>query len=152
MQPMIPSGLAALAYGIQLAVAPVFLLTAVGALLGVLASRLGRIIDRARLLESRLPTLNDAALTPVYNELDTLARRVRIVNGCMALATGCAVLIAAVVAAVFVGELAHVDLSIPIAITFVAGLLSYIAALLLFLREVHIASTSFKVARVVSSS
>jgi Protein of unknown function (DUF2721) len=33
---------------IQLAVAPVFLLTALGTTLGVLASRLGRIVDRAR--------------------------------------------------------------------------------------------------------
>ncbi|HEU4621415.1 MAG TPA: DUF2721 domain-containing protein [Burkholderiaceae bacterium] len=146
--PLIPTGLAALAHGIQLAVAPVFLLTAVGTLLGVLAGRLGRIIDRARLLESRLPSLHDAALAHAYDELDTLSRRVRIVNGCMALATGCAVLIAVVVAAVFVGELAHIDLSVPIAATFVGGLLAYIAALLLFLREVHIASTSFKVTRV----
>ena len=44
-----------LAHGIQLAVAPVFLLTAIAAMLGVVSGRLARIIDRARVLEQRLP-------------------------------------------------------------------------------------------------
>ena len=141
----IPAGLVALAQGIQLAVAPVFLLTAVGALLGVLANRLARIVDRARLVDSRLERLEGPALADARAELATLSRRVRLINCCMTLATTCAVLIAIVVTGVFVGELAHLDLSIAIAITFVAGLMAYIASLVLFLREVHIASTSFRI-------
>ena len=41
-------------HGIQLAVAPVFLLTAVSGMIGAVAGRLARIIDRARLLEERM--------------------------------------------------------------------------------------------------
>ena len=44
----------AVAHAIELAVAPVFLLTGIAAILAVMMNRLGRIIDRARVLEDRL--------------------------------------------------------------------------------------------------
>ena len=45
---------AGIAAVIQLAVAPVFLLAAIAGLLGVMSTRLGRIIDRARVIERRI--------------------------------------------------------------------------------------------------
>ncbi len=45
---MNPSGILDVAHSIQLAVAPVFLLSAVGVVLTVLTNRMTRIIDRAR--------------------------------------------------------------------------------------------------------
>jgi len=47
-------GITAVAHAIQLAVAPVFLLSGIGAMLAVLTSRLSRIIDRGRALEAQL--------------------------------------------------------------------------------------------------
>jgi hypothetical protein len=41
----------AVVHAIQLAVAAVFLLSGIGAILAVMTNRLGRIIDRARVLE-----------------------------------------------------------------------------------------------------
>jgi len=58
---------------IQLAIAPVFLLTGVAALLGVMANRLARTIDRARDLEQRWAALNDKALAAA--RMDVLRRR-----------------------------------------------------------------------------
>jgi hypothetical protein len=49
------SQVSAIAHVIQLAVAPMFLLTGVGAINGVMAARLARVIDRSRVLEERLP-------------------------------------------------------------------------------------------------
>ena len=43
-------------HAIQLAVAPVFLLAGVGALLAVLTNRLARIIDRVHFIERQLET------------------------------------------------------------------------------------------------
>ncbi|MEO5741668.1 MAG: DUF2721 domain-containing protein [Vicinamibacterales bacterium] len=43
-----------IAHVIQLSVAPVFLLSGIGAILAVMTNRLGRIIDRARALEAQL--------------------------------------------------------------------------------------------------
>ena len=48
-------------HGIQLAIAPVFLLTAVSGMISAVASRLARIIDRARLVEDRAGASQDAA-------------------------------------------------------------------------------------------
>jgi len=45
---------------IQLAVAPVFLLTGIGAILSVLISRLGRIVDRGRVLREQRKVVDEA--------------------------------------------------------------------------------------------
>jgi len=47
------TGINAVAHAIQLAVAPVFLLSGIGAVLAVLTNRLSRIIDRGRALDSQ---------------------------------------------------------------------------------------------------
>src|SRR5260370_39817755 len=70
-------GINAVAHAIQLAVAPVFLLSGIGAMLAVLTNRLSRIIDRARLLESQLPTSASDAAASMHSELKTLARLAR---------------------------------------------------------------------------
>jgi hypothetical protein len=67
------SGLNDIAHGIQLAVAPVFLLSGVGVILTVLTNRLARIVDRARSLEGTLPPAGDTA-DEVQAELRTLSR------------------------------------------------------------------------------
>src|SRR5687767_10584369 len=85
---------ATITHGIQLAVAPVFLLTAVSGMIGAVAGRLGRIIDRARLVEDRALVATDPEwLARAGLELQQLRRRGRLANGCIALLTTCAFLI-----------------------------------------------------------
>ena len=50
---MLETHINGIAQVIQLAIAPVFLLTAVGTIIGVLSNRLARIVDRTRVLEDR---------------------------------------------------------------------------------------------------
>ena len=72
---------------IQLAVAPVFLLTAIGTLITALNNRLGRVIDRRRVLQERLAggthpapkSIRDDAAVEVRSELHRLARRARLI-------------------------------------------------------------------------
>lgn len=87
--------LATVTHGIQLAVAPVFLLTAVSGMIGAVAGRLARIIDRARFLENRLETgsVEKTRAAKMYGELRRLRHRGWLVNGCLALLTFCAILI-----------------------------------------------------------
>jgi hypothetical protein len=89
--------LSTVTHGIQLAVAPVFLLTAVSGIIAAVAGRLGRIIDRARFLENRLESGNvdEARSQRMYGELRQLRFRGWLVNGCIALLTLCAMLIGA---------------------------------------------------------
>ena len=133
-----------IAHAIQLAVAPVFLLAGIGALLNVLSSRLGRIIDRARKLEA--DTAQDAADRGALDqELRVLSRRARLINRAIGLSTGAALLICTIIAAVFLAALADFDVTILIALLFVAAMLGLIVALSSFLREVYLATANLRI-------
>jgi Na+/melibiose symporter-like transporter len=122
-----------LARAIQLSVAPVFLLTGISALLGVLSTRLTRVLDRARDLQNQtLPTKDD--------DLQVLKRRMRLLTRAIESVTVTGVLVAAVVAVTFVSAVAVVDLAAIVVPLFVLAMLSLIGALLLLLRDTQIAS------------
>ena len=129
-----------IAHAIQLSIAPVFLLSGVGALLGVLTARLGRIIDRGRRLEDRLAHSDDATLGELHAQFARLTRRARLMNGAISLATACALLISTVIVALFVGAMLRIDVGYVAAALFIAGMLALVGALLCFLREIYIAT------------
>ena len=127
---------------IQLAVAPVFLLTAVGTMIGVLATRLGRAIDRSRLLEDRVRQLQPEGQKAVREELDLLSRRVRLVYAAMVLAVICALFVGLLIAVAFVDAFINIDLSKFIGLLFIGAMVAFIFSLLVFLREIFLAVTS----------
>lgn len=136
-----------LAHVIQLAVAPVFLLTGIGALLSVLAGRLGRVIDRSRVLEGSGPCKDKAREALVTEEFVMLARRGHLINIAISLCTSSALLICLVIVALFVGAFLKTDLSIAIGLLFILAMLSLIGGLLFFLREIHHGMTVAPVGR-----
>jgi hypothetical protein len=127
---------------IQLAVAPVFLLTAVGTIIGVLSNRLGRVVDRSRLLEDRLRQLQPEGQRIAREELSLLSRRVRLVYGAMVLAVLCALFVGLLIAVAFVDAFIELDLSKFIGLLFIAAMLAFILSLMVFLREIFLAVTS----------
>ena len=135
----------ALGHVIQLAVAPVFLLTGVSALLGVLTNRLARIIDRARTLEDRLTPSAEVDQGRIHEELRLLSLRARLINNAVSLCTICALLICAVIVALFVGAFLSTDLSIPIGLIFTGAMLALFFGLVIFLREIHVATRSLRI-------
>ena len=134
------TGITSVAHVIQLAVAPVFLLTGVGALLSVLINRLGRVVDRFRALERALPEARDQALASARNEMAILERRARLIHWAIGFCTGCALLVCVVIATLFVGAITETQLPILIATLFIAAMLSLVAGLLCFLREIALAT------------
>jgi hypothetical protein len=136
------SHVAGVAQVIQLAVAPVFLLAGVGATLNVLAARIGRIIDRARAMEERLPHTSADDADVLHARLKVLSQRATLINRAIALCVLCGLLVSLVVASLFVSASLRIDLAMPIAVAFVIALLSLAAALVYFLREVFIATAS----------
>ncbi len=129
----------AISHSIQLAVAPVFMLTAIAALLGALATRLARIIDRARTLEDRLETDVVKHEAEIYVELKLLRKRGRIVNSSMILLTLSATLIGATVIALFLVETITLRSSVVVPWTFLGGVVMFVCALLCFLGETLLA-------------
>jgi len=139
------SNISTVAHVIQLAVAPVFLLTGVGAILGVLINRLGRVVDRFRVLERSLPDAAEHARIVQATEMDILAQRARMIHWAISLCTICALLICVVIGALFVGSVSANDLSVAIATLFIGAMLALIGALLCFLREIALATGSIHV-------
>ena len=138
------SGITDIAHGIQLAVAPVFLLSGVGVTLTVLTNRLARIIDRARSLEGSLSAVAEPAAGPIRAELRVLSRRARLVHRAITLSTTCALLICVVIVALFAGVALGRDLSWLIVVLFIAGLCAFIGALVAFLLEIRAATASLR--------
>jgi hypothetical protein len=127
---------------IQLAVAPVFLLTAIATIINVLITRLARAVDRRRVLEEHLPGYEGEGLAQATRELGMLGRRVHLVIWASALAVVSALLVCLLIGIAFVGAFLATDLSRALAILFVAALAGLTACLMLFLREISIASVS----------
>jgi hypothetical protein len=136
-----PLDTASVTHGIQLAVAPVFLLTAVSGMIGAVAGRLARIIDRARTVEDRARVSTDQEfLKRAHHELSELRLRGRLTNACIALLTTCAFLIGVTIILLFLGETTAVQIN-PYAVgSFLLGVVSFLLALLCFLVETVVAT------------
>ena len=132
------SALGDIGHVIQLAIAPVFLLTAVGTLLNVLVNRLGRSVDRRRTLVAALPGLQGEMAESARSELGFVARRVRLIYTAILLAVLCALLICLLIAIAFMDALFAADFSQVVAVLFVVAMIVLIGSLALFLREIHL--------------
>lgn len=137
----------AIAQLIQLAIAPVFLLAGIGALLNVLAHRLARVVDRARLLEAAFASYDEAERTRAGAELLLLDRRMKAANYAISACTASALFTCLVVAILFVSDLTHSGFGQAIAILFIVTMLLLIVGLLFFLHEIRIAMRSLRVRR-----
>jgi hypothetical protein len=131
-----------IAHTIQLAVAPVFLLAGLGQLLNLLATRLSRVIDRARWIELHFHELER---TRAVRELRLLDRRMSIVSTAITLCTVSAMAVCLVVGGLFVARLLGEGFGRAVAFLFVLAMVLLVAALALFLFEVHFANRSTRV-------
>ena len=140
----------AIAHVIQLSVAPVFLLTAIGTMLSVMTNRLARVIDRARVLEAKLETAPAEGVPHLHAYLATLSRRADLIGHAITLCTCTAVLVCTVIAILFLGDYLRYDMSIPVALLFILAMVLLVAGLINFLREIFIAKASLRIGPVAS--
>jgi len=137
--------IASIADVVRLAVAPVFLLSGIAALLNVLTNRLARIVDRARTLELQLAAAAEGRVATLQASLRRLARRARLVSWGIGLATASAIMISVVVVVLFIDTVVGVNLSAVVAVLFIAAMLALTLGLLCFLREVHLATLYLRI-------
>ena len=133
---------------IQLAVAPVFLLTAVAGMIGALTHRLARVIDRSRVLHKELMDegLKQSIRDSYNQELKNIATRGSFINVSMIFLVLCAIMIGLTILELFFAETSSGKLMVSafVLYTFVAGIGSFILALISLLIEVLIASYSIR--------
>ncbi len=147
------SDLDTVTHGIQLAVAPVFLLTAVAAMIGTVAGRLARIVDRARELEARIDASADEnPMAAEFTELGQLRTRGRLVNFCIALLTLGAILIGLTIMVLFLGETTEIQIFRVATVLFLTGVTCFLLALMCFLAETLIATRVLRFRRASHAS
>lgn len=128
------------AYVIQLAVAPAFLLTGIGAILAVMANRLARVVDRFRILSEDLDQRE-----PRHDmEMDVLLRRARWVHWAITFSTLAALFVCMLIAALFMGSEINSDPSRVVALLFITAMLTLIVGLLCFLREISLSTRAIE--------
>ena len=133
------------AYTIQLAVAPIFLLAGVGAFLNVCAGRLSRIVDRARDLEPRILETRGKEHDRLIGQIRILDRRMVLVSRAIFLAVLSAILTCAVVVLLFAAGLTGLSFGTPIAILFIATMVATGAGFFLFLIETRLGARAVRI-------
>jgi uncharacterized membrane protein YciS (DUF1049 family) len=134
-----------LAQTIQLAIAPVFLLAGIGAFLNVCASRLARIIDRARVVEEQVFATTGAEHDRKVRDINQLDRRMRVINLSIGLSVASGIAVSSVVALLFLAELFRFKLGGAVAILFILTMLLVIASLSCFLFEIRLAARNIRI-------
>jgi hypothetical protein len=140
-----PTDIALIARSIQLSLAPVFLLSGIGVLLGVLTNRLARVVDRARPLEDQLATADSATGAEIRARLVLFARRARLMNAAITFSTVSALLVALVVALLFMSAFIRFNLAVGVSALFVLAMIALVVALICFLAEIRIATTALRI-------
>jgi len=131
---------------ISLAVAPIFLLAGVGAILNVMTVRLGRVVDRARYLEELIEAGEHVdAHRRHQEELRCLSIRIQAVNRAIFATSASALLVCLVVALLFIEKLTGLKADLWVAVLFVATMTFLILGLAFFLREIAVATQTLKV-------
>jgi hypothetical protein len=138
------SGVAAIAHVIQLSVAPVFLISGIGAFLTVMTNRLARAVDRARALEAgQVPGPPDPAA--VHAELCTLSRRTKLMSFAIGASIITALLVSVVIVVLFLAAFFAFDASVAVALLFIGAMVALFAGLLAFLREILLATAALRI-------
>jgi len=133
------------AHAIQLALAPVFLLTGIAGILNVMAGRLARILDRGRqLTEHDLPRPVDGVGT-IDVELQSLERRRHLASAAITACTFSALLVCTVIAALFLEVLLQVEMKWLVGLLFTGSTVALVVGLAYFLREVHLATQTVRI-------
>jgi hypothetical protein len=131
------------AHAIQLALAPVFLLTGIAGMLSVMTGRLSRIVDRGRTLTERPPAASDDPRS-LNRELASLERRRHFASVAITAWTIAALLVCTVIAALFLEVMLAAPLNWLIGGLFTGATLALIVGLSFFLREIHAATRSHR--------
>lgn len=136
---------AMIAQTIQLALAPVFVLVAVGSIIGTLTQRLGRVVDRSRDLQQAHATTTGLEHDMVVREIRTLDRRIVLINQSLRLLVMSGLAIGVTVVLLFLEEFVHVGLNPFAAGTFILSVGLMMVALIRFLQETREATDALRI-------
>lgn len=136
-----------IAQTIQLALAPVFVLVAIASIMNILTTRLGRVVDRSRVLQARHADTAGPAHDVVVREIRMTDRRIALIGRALLLLVISGLAIGLTVALLFVDEFAPLDLQPWSAAVFILSIGLMMWAMMLFLAEVREATAALRIPR-----
>jgi len=134
-----------IAQTIQLALAPVFVLVAIGNIMNILSLRLARVIDRGRIRQERHPETSGAEHDAIVREMRILDRRIHTIGRAILSLVLSGLTIGFCVALLFVEELFKVNMQQVAAFAFMVAIGLLMWALTLFLREIRSATVALRI-------
>lgn len=134
-----------IAQTIQLALAPVFVLVAIGNIIATLTQRLGRVVDRSRQLQQAHGETHGMEHDMVVREIRSLDHRIAMIGSALLRLVLAAIAIGVTVVLLFVEEFAHVGLNPVAAGTFIVAIGLLMWALLIFLKETREAARALRI-------
>ena len=129
---------------LQVAIGPVILISGVGLLLLTMTNRLGRAIDRARLLKAELSKRSDAEREQILAQVNIIYRRARMIRLSITLAALSVLLASALIITLFVAALLHLDLGFFVASLFIVCMGSLFVSLVAFIRDINLSLHALK--------
>jgi len=136
-----------IAHTIQLALAPVFVLVAIGNIMNILSTRLGRIVDRARHLQQKHAETFGSEHDMVVSEIRAIDERIGLITRAIGTLVVSGLSIGTTVAILFVEEMAGYPLETVAAVFFLIAIGLLMWALLLFLKETRVAAATLRIPR-----
>ena len=137
-----PTAINDIAHVIQLVIAPVFMLTAIGTVINVLAGRLGRAVDRRRVLVAALPKMDADLANLAQAEIAFEIRRTHLIYIAISMSVTSGLLVCLLIALAFIDAFVKMDFSRLIAALFILAMVALIASLTIFLREIFLSIDS----------
>src|SRR6478735_7501199 len=106
---------------IQLALTPVFMLVAIGNIMNILSTRLGRIVDRSRVLQDRHSETEGPDHDEIVREIRFVDRRIHLIGRAILLLVIASLCVGLTVVLLFVEDLTGVELKPIVSTVFVAA-------------------------------
>ena len=134
-----------IAQTIQLALAPVFVLVAIGNIMNILSTRLARVVDRSRHLQQRHGETEGPEHDLLVREIRLVDGRIHMIGRAILLLVISGLTIGVTVALLFLEEILEFDLQLAAAGFFFLAIALLMSALLLFLREIRLATSALRI-------
>ena len=129
---------------LQLAIGPVILISGVGLFLLTMTNRLGRLVDRCRLLKAQLPGANKAARETIEAQLQIFLQRGRLLRRAIALISTSALFAGVLIIVLFFSALFEFHDAWLVGTLFVASMVCLCLSLLTFIQDVNQSLTALK--------
>jgi len=126
------------------AIGPVILISGVGLLLLTMTNRLGRAIDRARILKRELGLLSGQEKIQVQAQVDIIYRRAKIIRQAILFSVLSALLAAFLVMTLFLAAWLRWEHAWPACVVFTACLASLCVSLVAFILDINLSLHALK--------